>query len=167
MKDQRCLDYRRAIKENEKKLFALERNQTRALLRDRMRFLRLLKSGVCTTQAQAGAAIGLGLRGAEKLWKKYRTEGLDGLLHYPYQGKKEKLSEEQKQALEQELQADQCQSLGQVCQWVEEQSGVRYTVPGMHYVLGRMRVKKKTGRPVYQGKDQQGERRFKKNAFRS
>lgn len=167
MKDQRCLDYRKAIKESEKQLFALERRQTKALLRDRMRFLRLLKSGECPSQAQAGAAIGLGLRGAEKLWKKYRTEGLQGLLSYPYPGRREKLSAVQKQALERELREDQAQSLEQVCHFVEEQNGVHYTIPGMFYVLRRMKVKKKTGRPQYQDKDLGGEERFKKNASRS
>ncbi|MBD0288783.1 MAG: hypothetical protein ICV79_25670 [Flavisolibacter sp.] len=61
MSDKRCLDYRKAIKETEQQLLALERKQTKALLRDRMRFLRLLKSAACNTQAKAGGQIGLGL----------------------------------------------------------------------------------------------------------
>src|ERR1041385_4486644 len=103
MKDNRCLDYSKVIKEGKGRLFSLERQQKNALLRDRMRFLRLLKSGECTTQAQAGNAIALGLRGAENLWKKYCCEGINGLLRYPYQGKKEKLTQEQKQQLHEEL----------------------------------------------------------------
>ena len=87
MKDQRCLDYRKAIQETEQRLFTLERSQTKALLRDRMRFLRLLKSGECTSQAQAGRLIGLKLRASEKLWRKYRERGIEGLLTYPYRGK--------------------------------------------------------------------------------
>jgi transposase len=165
MKDKRCLDYRKAIKESEEQLFALERKQTKALLRDRMRFLRLLKSGICSTQAQAGAQIGLSLRGSQKLWNKYRIQGLKGLLCYPYKGKKEKLSEEQKQQLEEQLCKDQSQSLEQVCQYVEKQSGVHYSLSGMHYVLQRLKVKKKTGRPVYYNKDVKGAQDFKKNVF--
>lgn len=166
MKDNRGLDYSKAIKESQVQLRSLERSQTKALLRDRMRFLRLLKSGACTSQAQAGTAIGLGLRGAEKLWRKYSHEGLDVLLRYPYQGRKEKLDAAQKQALRQELAKDQTQSLQQVCQYVGKQSGVHYTIPGMHYVLERMKVKKKTGRPVYHSKDYKGENQFKKKSFR-
>lgn len=165
MKDKRCLDYGRAIKESKGRLFNLERRQTKALLRDRMRFLRLLKSGECPTQAQAGKAIGLGLRGAEKLWKKYCLEGLQGLLRYPYQGKKEKLSEEQKQQFQEELSKDNMQGLKQACRYVEEQNGVHYSVSAMHYVFKRLKVKKKTGRPVHYRKDTKGEKRFKKNAF--
>lgn len=167
MQDQRCLDYRKAIKESAAQLLPLEHRQSKALLRDRVRFLRLLKCGECTSQAQAGRAIGLGLRASEKLWKQYREGGIKGLLHYPYQGKKEKLSEEQKQALKVELLKDQTQSLGQVCQLVEAQSGIHYTIAGIYYVLKRMKVKKKTGRPVYHDKDTKGEQRFKKNLSRS
>ncbi|MCU7547725.1 winged helix-turn-helix domain-containing protein [Chitinophagaceae bacterium LB-8] len=162
MKDKRCLDYRKAIKESEQQLLTLERRQTKALLRDRMRFLRLLKSGECTSQAQAGKLIGLGLRGAEKLWKKYSQGGVNALLSYPYQGRKEKISEAQKQQLKAELAKDQSQSLAQVGQYVEQQCGVHYTTPGIYYMLKRLKVKKKTGRPVYHDKDAKGERAFKK-----
>jgi transposase len=167
MKDNRCLDYCKAIKESEQQLLQLERRQTKALLRDRMRFLRLLKSGACTSQAQAGKAIGLGLRGAEKLWKKYMQEGIKALLLYPYQGRKEKISEAQKQQLKAELAKDQSQSLAQVGQYVEEQCGVHYTTPGIYYMLKRLKVKKKTGRPVYHEGDVKGEQAFKKKLSRS
>ena len=113
MKDKRCLDYRKAIPESEEQLFELERHQSYALLRDRMRFLRLLKSGECCSQAKEGKSIGLKLRASEKLWRKYRVEGLDGLLAYPYQGTKGRLSEEQQQRLQEELYNDKIQRLAQ------------------------------------------------------
>jgi transposase len=165
MRDNRSLNYSKAIKEQAQQLFALERKQSKALLRDRMRFLRLLKSGECYSQAQAGKAIDLGLRGAEKLWKKYKLEGLAGLLTYPYQGRKAKLDAVQKQRLLHQLAKDQSSSLQQVCQQLEQQSGVHYSVAGMHYVLKQLKVKNKTGRPVYHDKDHKAEKRFKKNSF--
>jgi transposase len=166
MSDNRSLNYSKAIKESAQQLFVLERKQTKALLRDRMRFLRLLKSGEYCSQARAGKAIGLGLRGAEKLWKKYKVAGLQGLLTYPYKGRKAKLNEGQKQRLLDQLAKDQSSSLAQVCQQVEQQSGVHYTVSGMHYVLKQLKVKNKTGRPIYHNKDHKGEKRFKKNLSR-
>ena len=165
-KDKRCLDYRNAIKETEEQLLQLERRQSQALLRDRMRFLRLLKSGRCASQAKAGKQIGLGLRGSEKLWKKYRTEGLQGLLTYPYKGTKGKLSEAQQQQLHKELLKDNVQSLQQVCDYVEQRFGVHYSSSGIHYVFQRLKVKKKTGRPVHTTKDVTGEKRFKKKISR-
>lgn len=162
-KDKRCLDYRKAIKESEKQLRNLERHQSKALLRDRIRFLRLLKSGECSSQGKAGKQIGLKLRASEKLWSNYRTEGIKGLLAYPYKGSKGKLSEAQKQQLQDELSKDQIQSLVQACRYVEKQFKLHYTTRGIGYVFERLKVKKKTGRPVHQHKDEKGERRFKKN----
>jgi transposase len=164
-KDKRCLDYHKAIKETEEQLRTLERHQSKALLRDRIRFLRLLKSGECHSQAQAGKAISLKRRAAEKLWAKYTKEGLAGLLTYPYQGSKGKLNEAQKQQLHEELCKDQIQGLQQACAYVERKFGVHYTTPGMRYVFACLKVKKKTGRPVYVDKDHKGEKHFKKKDF--
>jgi transposase len=140
----------------------LERHQSKALLRDRMRFLRLLKTGECTTQAEAGRRIGLGLRGSEKLWKKYRREKLAGLLTYPFQGTQGKLSEQQQQALQEQLRNDETQCLGQACAYTQQAFGVSYTVPGMHYLFKRLKIKKKTARPTHHHKDVKGEQVFKK-----
>jgi transposase len=166
MVDKRYLDYSVAIHESVEDLHYCERHQKKALLRDRIRFLRLLKSGECTTQGEAGRVIGLGLRAAEKLMKKYRDEGLEGLLVYPYEGKREKISPGLKQDLQAELQKDKTQSLWQVQHFLEQQGGVHYTLGGVHYMLRRMGVKKKTGRPQYYDKDSKGEERFKKKSSR-
>ena len=166
-KDKRCLDYRKAIKETDEQLWALERHQSHALLRDRMRFLRLLKSGACVSQAKAGGQIGLKLRASEKLWNKYSTEGLQGLPTYPYRGSQGKLSQKQKQQLHDELCKDQTQNLQQACAYVEKKFNVHYTIRGMAYVLERLKVKKKTGHPVYHNKDVQGAKHFKKKISRS
>jgi transposase len=162
--DKRSLDYQKVIKENEQELFSLERHQSKALLRDRVRFLRLLKSGECTSQAEAGKHIGLKRRASEKLWSKYRRGGLPGLLDYPYKGSQGKLSEEQLQCLEEELCKDQIQSLQQGCTYVEKTFRVRYTPSGLWHVLRRLKVKRKTARPTHHHKDEAGEKRFKKNA---
>jgi transposase len=130
-----------------------------------MRFLRLLKSGACPSQATAGEYIGLKRRASEKLWGKYRTEGLEGLLTYPYQGSTGKLSEEEQQQLQDELSKDHIQGLQQACEYVEKQFQVHYTPRGMAYVFERLQVKKKTGRPVHAHKDYKGEKRFKKKDF--
>ena len=166
-KDKRCLDYCKSIQESEQQLLELECQQTYALLRDRMRLLRLLKSGECPSQAKAGKYIGLKLRASEKLWNKYTKEGLKGLLLYPYKGSKGKLTEEERQQLHDELYQDQMQSLQQACDYVEKSFGVQYTTPGMRYVFQRLKVKKKTGRPVHHNKGVKGEKHFKKKISRN
>ncbi|MBD0288784.1 MAG: winged helix-turn-helix domain-containing protein [Flavisolibacter sp.] len=87
------------------------------------------------------------------------------MLVYPYQGRKEKLSGAQKQELQEALSKDTTQSLDQACTYVEQQNGVHYSISGMYYVLRRLKVKKKTGRPVHHNKDTKGEKQFKKNVF--
>lgn len=161
-RDKRCLNYPKAIKESEAALWELERGQIKALLRDRMRFLRLLKSGECSSQAEAGRQIGLKVRASEKLWSKYRREGTCGLLDYPYKGSKGKLSEAQKQLLGKELRKDQIQSLQQGCTYVAKAFQVSYTPAGIRYVFHGLKVKRKTARPVHVHKDEKGEKQFKK-----
>ncbi len=162
-KDKRCLDYAKAIKERVEQLWALERRQSKAIVRDRIRFLRLLKSAECSSQASAGKQIGLKRRASEKLWSKYSHQGIKGLLAYPYQGTQGKLTEEQLQLLDVQLRNDTIQSRKQACAYVQQHLGVQYTPSGMGYVFERLKVKKKTGRPQYTGKDHQGAKEFKKN----
>jgi transposase len=163
--DKRCLDYQKAIRESESELQRQERHQSKALLRDRVRFLRLLKSGECGSQGQAGNRIGLKLRASERLWSKYCQGGLQALLTYPYQGTQGKLSEEQKQQLQEELSHDNYQTAQQVCTFVNQQFGIFYTPSGMLYVFKCLRIKKKTGRPEHDHKDHKGERQFKKKLY--
>lgn len=163
--DKRCLDYQKVIKESEAELVGLERAQNKALLRDRMRFLRLLKGGECASLSTAGRQIGLKLRASEKLWRKYREQGIDGLLDYPFKGYQGKLSAEQKQAIEEELHGARIQRLHEGCHYVEKTFGLSYSLSGIRYVFERLKVKKKTARPAHVNKDEAGEKRFKKKTF--
>jgi hypothetical protein len=87
------------------------KGQTIALLRNRMRLLRLLKSGECTSLAEAGRGIGLKLSGSEKRWRKYREQGIAGLLDYPFKGYGGKLTSGQQDLLEEKLHTTSLQSL--------------------------------------------------------
>lgn len=160
------LNYRELIRESEEELLTLERRQTQGILRLRVRFLRLLKSGECPTQAQAGERIALGPRQSQRLWQRYRQGGLKLLLAYPYQGHKPRLTPEQQQALQQELKKDQIHSLQQACAWLWDHQGVRFSPSGVHYLFKRLRVKKKTGRPVHHHRDSAGAEAFKKKPAR-
>ena len=98
--------------------------------------------------------------------QKYHSEGIEGLLTYPYKGSSGKLTQAQVQQLEQELCKDQMQDLQQVCDYVEKKFKVHYTTRGMAYVFERLKVKKKkTGRPLYHHKDFKGEKKFKKKVL--
>jgi transposase len=161
------IDYHKAIKETEKSLWQREREQSKAFLRDRIRFLRLLKSGQCSSQRQAGAFIGLSLRSSQRLWKQYCEAGLERMLTYPYQGLPCRLSKEQKRMLNNFLAEDQIQFLHEAKQYIQEHFGVPYSISGVHYLFEHLKVKKKTGRPSNYRRDEKGAKAFKKTLLSS
>lgn len=160
----KSLDYCEQIKESVEDLLTLEHKQTKGLLRRRVRFLRLLKSGECQSQAKAGRRIGIERRQSEKLWARYRKEGLGPLLLYPFTGHQERLNEHQKQGLDKKLRADEIQTLSQGQQYLEQHEQLHYSLSGVHYLFKRLKVKKKTGRPVHAHRDNEGAEAFKKKS---
>lgn len=158
------IDYSRAIKEGEKELLQRESDQSKAFVRDRIRFWRLLKSGRCSSQIQAGALIGLRPRSSQRWWKRYREGGLKALLSYPYQGTSCRLSQEQRAQLNRYLAEDQIRFLYEAKQYIRQQFGVHYSTSGLHKLFGRMKGKKKTGRPSNYRKDEKGANAFKKSS---
>ena len=159
------IDYPRAIKETLEELLWKEREQSKAFVRDRIRFLPLLKSRKCSSQIQAGELIGLRPRSSQRLWQQYREGGLKALLTYPYQGTSCRLSEEQGEQLNAYVAKDQIQFLHEAKQYIQKQFGVRYSMGGLHKLFVRMRVKKKTGRPSNYRKDEKGASTFKKTSL--
>lgn len=157
------VDYSKAIKETAKKLRCLEKEQQKAFVRDRIRFLWLLKSGHCCSQTEAGGLIGLSARSSQRLWQQYRNQGLEALLQYPYQGTCCRLSEEQTQTLMVYLAEDQVQFLHEAKAYIQQHFGVRYSTGGLHKLFERLKVKKKTGRPANYRKDEKGAALFKKS----
>ena len=145
----------------------LERSEQHGLLRDHLRFLRLLKTGICHSQAAAGTYIGIKQRAAEKLWKKYRERGIEAFIHYPSEGTRGKLSDEQKQALTEELKQGNVQTLVEAKAYIEKHFGITYTVGGVCYLFKHMHIKKKVGRPSSVRKDTAGAEQFKKEFFPS
>ncbi len=161
----RQIDYGEAIKESEEELMRLERSEQHGLLRDHLRFLRLLKTGVCHSQAAAGTYIGIKGRAAEKLWHKYRQRGIEAFIHYPFEGTRGRLSEAQKQYLTAELKQGKVQTLAEAKAYIEKHFGIIYTVGGVCYLFKQMHIKKKVGRPSNVRKDTAGAAQFKKKYF--
>lgn len=159
------LNYAEMVKESVKDLRVLHRKQSNALFRRRLQFLMLLKSGKCSSQAKAGALIGIKLRASEKLWKLYREEGLQGMLHTPEKGRPAKLTERAKADLQTQLDESRIATLKQACSFVEQNHGIVLTQVAMHYYFKCEKIKKKTGRPTNVRKDVEGEELFKKKSF--
>lgn len=156
------IDYPKVITETAKKLRRLEKKQHKAFVRDRIRFLWLLKSGRCSSQIKTGELIGLSARSSQRIWQQYQKGGLEALLCYPYQGTTCRLTAEQREKLKVYLAEDQVQFLHEAQAYIQQQFNVRYSTGGLHKLFERLKVKKKTGRPTSYSKDGKGATRFKK-----
>lgn len=129
-------------------LQATEKQQIKAKLRDYVRFLRLLKSGESTTQIQAANQVNLSLRQAQRLWKRYQQEGFELLIKDRQSSYIGKLSTSQISRLRQFLLDDQAQTLADIQAYLAGSLGVNYTIGGVSDLCKRLKIKRKTGRPV-------------------
>lgn len=157
------MDYPHLISESEEELARLEKSQLQALLRDRLRFVRLLKSGQASSQGQAGQFIGLQERQSQRLWQLYRQQGLKGLLAYPYQGSFGKLSSQQLSRLRTYLKGDSVQTLADAQAYLADSCSVHYTIGGVSMLFKRLKIKLKTGRPTNVRQNEADLEAFKKN----
>jgi transposase len=159
------LDYGEVVTESVEQLQGMLKKAHEPLIRRRLRFLLLLKQNKGMSRATAGKKLGLLSTGAEKMWKLYRTAGMDSFIDYPFKGRKSYLNAVQKDWLQQELKKDTTTRLSKACQLVEEHTGVHYGVSGMHYVFGCLGVKQKTGRPSHVDQQPEQAEVFKKKTL--
>ncbi len=161
------MDYQVEIAESGDYLRNLERAAKELKARDRVRFIRLLKIGKATTQEQAGVLIGLKVRQSQRLWKKYREEGLSNLCQNNYVGRKAKLSQAEQEQLRTRLRDDDIGTLKQARICLKEEFSVDYTASGVSALFQRMKVKLKTGRPSNVKQDKEQMEEFAKKNIRA
>ncbi|QMW01837.1 helix-turn-helix domain-containing protein [Spirosoma foliorum] len=143
------MNYSTQIKEELGYLQILEKQQSKAKLRDAVRLVRLLKSGQCTTQLQAAESINLSLRQVQRIWKAYQTNGIEALIAQKPPTYRGKLSTFQITRLRQYLFDDQAQTLADIQAYLAASLGVSYTIGGVFDLCKRLNIKAKTGRPVH------------------
>ena len=161
------MNYQEKIKESLQELQTLERQTSVARCRDRVRFIRLLKSGEARGQRQAAELIGISYRQGQWLWKQYQQQGISYLSENQYKGYSGKLSEQDKQRLQQHLKSDQVETLQDAQEYLQQELGVDYkSISGVSYVFSRLKIKLKTGRPSHVQKDPEAVESFKKKSFR-
>jgi transposase len=111
---------------------------------------------------KASELVGLGVRQGYRLWSLYQKEGVKGLIKPAKPRRKPKLDAAGQQALLEETAKGELATLGQVQQWLEQEKGVQYTQQGVWYVLKRLKIKLKTGRPGHYQQDKAAADAFKK-----
>lgn len=157
------LEYSALIKETAEELQKLGKRQSNGFCRDRVRFLYLLKSGQASSQALAGKQLGLEVRQSQRLWRMYRQKGLAVMLDNPYKGYKGRLDENTKEKVLERLKEDDIATLTQAQKMMAKEFGLSYSLPGLSYLFGQMKVKLKTGRPSNVRKDPKAVAKFEKN----
>lgn len=143
------MNYSTKIKEDLDLLQTIEKQQYKAQCRDHVRFLRLLKSGQCSTQTEAAKRVNLSLRQAQRVWKTYHEKGLETLLQPRKATYFGKLSTTQISHLRRFLLDDQAQTLADIQAYLAGSLGVEYTLGGVFDLCKRLKIKPKTGRPVH------------------
>lgn len=141
------MQYAFEIKETLEQLLQLEKQQRQARLRDRIRFLRLLKEGQAQTQLQAGKQLGLSLRQSQRIWQTYRQQGIGQLLQTGYQHGFVKLNPQQMSELQDWLLAHPTQTLSQIQQYVADRWQIAYTIAGLSLLFKRMKIRYKSAKP--------------------
>jgi transposase len=161
------ISYSRAIKESTEELIKIEKRQSSSLLRDRVRFIRLLKSERASTQKEASAQLGISQRQGQRNWRLYKEQGVKGLVKPPQRGGGQtKLKESEFEELKKDLLEKEVQFLHEAVSHVKDKYKQDYTIPGMHFVFKRLEIKKKTGRPVNVKQDKDQLEQFKKTSNR-
>lgn len=156
------MNYPELICESVDDLKQLEKEQKLVHCQKRVRFLWLLKTKTATTQEQAGERVEWKLRQSQKIWGLYRRKGLAALLEKRDQHGFGKLSSQQLAKLQNQLGQFGADSLDQVRDYIQSAFGVSYQRSGVCELLGRLKIKLKTGRPSNYQKDQAAVENFKK-----
>lgn len=136
----------------------------------RLKALRLLQEDPARTLQQVAALLGRSYRTMQRWWSIYHHQGLKQLLQIGKAGGKRppKLSVRGSKKLQTKLQQDGFADLKEVQQFLREQVGVDYSLPGVRYLLRvRLQAKLKTGRTRSVRQDPKAAAAFKKRAWRS
>lgn len=158
----RTINYAEKIKESEAELLKLEKASSDKYIRDKIRYIRYLKTGVSNSQKEGGLLIGLKGRQSQRLWQQYALGGMPALMKKNQQGYWGQLSSVEQGRLLNYLKGDRTITQEQAAEWIRGQYGVGYTQAGIHYLFKRLKVKLKTGRPSNVHQDEAGMEDFKK-----
>src|SRR3954463_16412920 len=158
--------YTRVIKEDQKELEELEKRHRYTHLFQRVRMLRLLKSGECSNLGEAGDALGYRRRQCQRWWSTYNTEGaLDELLvsRVDERGRQEFVSEKAWEELEKVMKEGRIATYAQARDFLAER-GVEYaSADSVGGLFRRRKVKPRTGRPRHEKADTEDQEAFKKS----
>lgn len=143
------LNYQESIKESSTELENLLKGSKDSVIRDRVRFLWLLKTGKSTTQEEASKELNICIRQGQRHWQRYKKGGLESCLIKGKGGANPKLSKEELDLLGEKLEGDEIQFLQDAVSYIKDTFGKEYTIPGIHYLFKRLKIKKNLSSSKY------------------
>lgn len=161
------IDYPNVIAENTEQLHQLEKHHRYTHLFQRVRMLRLLKSGECSNLGEAAQALGYSRRQCQRWWSTYTEGGLDELLvsRLDERGSQEFVSEEVWQELEEVMKKGEIATYEQARAFLAEQRIEYASADSVGGLFRRRKAKLKTGRPRHEKADTQEQEAFKKTSL--
>ena len=158
------IDYSAAIAEDTAELAACERAARGRRAADRVKLLRLLKSGQERSVRRAAAVLGYTERQGQRWWRAYREGGLAGLLAVRRPGGAcERITRAALAGLEGEMRAGRIARLREAQAYLREQWDIVYSLDGLSGLFQRHKIKRKTGRPRHRRADAAAQAAFKKS----
>ncbi len=161
------IHYPQAIEQDLQELQDLEKRHRYTHLFQRVRMLRLLKSGSCSNLGEAARALGYSWRQCQRWFATYREGGLQELLksRVGERGRQELVSPEAFEDLEEAMKKGEIATVGQAHEFLRERHDIEYSHPdGVGQLLRRRKVKLKTGRPRHEKADREEQEAFKKTS---
>ena len=162
------IDYPNVITESPERLREVEKRHRYTHLFQRVRMVRLLKSGECKDLGGAADALGYSRRQCQRWWCAYAEGGLDELLisRVEERGRREFVTEEAWEELEEVMKEGKIATYAQARDFLAER-GVEYAgADSVGGLFRRRKVKLKTGRPRHEKADAEEQEAFKKSSPR-
>src|ERR687890_707482 len=159
--------YTQLIEEDPEELKELEKHHRYTHLFQRVRMLRLLKSGECSNLAEAAEALGYSWRQCQRWFASYKEGGLKELLksRVDERGRQELVTPEAFEELQEAMKRGEIATISQADEFLRERHGIEYAHPdGVGQLLRRRKLKLKTGRPRHDEADQKEQQAFKKTS---
>ena len=150
------IDYNMSIAESVAELQARERAVRGQRAADRVKLLRLLKSGACDSERQA-----------QRWWARYTAGGLAALLTGGRPGgSRERITPDAWADLRAQMQAGGIGRLKDAQAYLREHWGIAYCLDGVSKLFIRRKTKLKTGRRRHRQADAAAQAAFKKSVRR-
>src|SRR5919206_3676766 len=141
------IDYSISIAESVTELQARERAVRGQRAADRVKLLRLLRSGAARSVRQAAATLGYSERQAQRWWARYTAGGLAALVDVGHPGgRRERITPDAWADLSAPMQAGGIGRLKDAQAYLHEHWGLDYCLDGISKLFIRRKAKLKTGR---------------------